>query len=568
MKKLLSAFLSIFLAACCIFALAGCGKESVDPVNPVDPIDPVEETHIPAADAETTAKVITINLAYPVTFENSYIKYKGQTAADYTMAKRFTRLCTLVDFYSPDVLMLQEVNGKGAWWDYLITNSDSFLNRYPKYAFVGTKNLAGGTNGSGGATTLYNQIYYNTSKFELVDGGTFFCRDDKTSPENQLTGDYEGVYSINNTTTCTYAVLRDKTTDLTAVYATTHLCTRPSSAASFRSYGQARNLTEGLYDIAMQYRWGDEALPVIVGGDFNGYETDTSFFAYPHMTEEAHYTDSYKAAPVTDNSGTARIFGAALNNNGNRIDFVFEQGVQVSEYKVLSGTFVEDKEQTYCDYNPDAVLDGSEYDLTDHLPVYVRVKLDANGSSVAPDVYVNPRIAEDVIVEEQSEIQATSTKIIFDSVELLDYVGGNLQKGFTAAIVEDGEGGRCLRLTMEKSRVDPCISIDYAALMEHLSLPCVKAENYRQIKVEYFYSVTKSVSSLHLGASTIGMVPVSIGTNTDEVATRGEWTVQTFDYNSVTADFWEGEFTYFGFASGIGLMAGDGIYIRSIELIG
>ena len=119
-------------------------------------------------------------------------------------------------------------------------------------------------------------------------GGTFFCRDDKNSPENQYTGDYEGVYNASNTTTCSWAVLRDKTTKVTAVFGSTHLCTRPTSAQCFRNYGQARNLTEGLYEVAEKYKWGENPLPIVIAGDFNGDPSHEGFYSYPHMTENAH----------------------------------------------------------------------------------------------------------------------------------------------------------------------------------------------------------------------------------------------------------------------------------------
>ena len=35
--------------------------------------------------------------------------------------------------------------------------------------------------------------------------------------------------------------------------------------------------------------------------------------------------------------------------------------------------------------NPEAVLDGSEYDLTDHLPVFAKLKINTESKSVAPD---------------------------------------------------------------------------------------------------------------------------------------------------------------------------------------
>lgn len=573
MKRFLCALLSI-LTAFGVFAFSGCSGGKNSDSSPEASVPPTssdsvhEEEPIPEADAEMSAKVMSVNIAYPTKFASSYIQYKGQTPDDYTMKKRFNRLCSLVSYYTPDIIMMQEVNGRGGWWNYLVEGEDTFLERYDKYDFVGTTNLAGGTNGSGGNNILYNQVYYNTKKFEFVDGGTFFCRDNKTSPENPTTGDYEGVYEDNNTTTCTYAILRDKKTLLTAVYATTHLCTRGTSDRCFRNYGQARNLTEGLYDIAEQYKWGDEALPIIVGGDFNGYDSDASFYSYPHMVEEAHYDDAKKVAPVEDNSGTARIFGKSIANNGNRIDYIFEQGAEVTDYKVLSGTFIEDKEQTYCDYNTEAVLDGTQYDLTDHLPIFAKVKLNASSKSVAPDTYMNPCNIDDTVVKESSAMNVTSTKIVFDSVDLLPYIGGNMKKGFTANIVENGVEGKCLRLMMEKSRIDPCISIDYASLMSALGLDIASANDYRKIKVEYKYCATKDVSLMHFGASTASMVPVSIGTNTASVDyPNGKWSTQTFDFTSVDEVFWVDGFTYFGFMTGVGLMGGDSLYIRSIELV-
>ena len=568
MKKFLCALLSAITALCAV-GVSGCGgKENPPTSSPTASDSTVAETVVPSEDAEMTAKVMSVNIAYPKTFEKSYIKYKGQTPDDYTMQKRFNRLCTLVSYHTPDVILLQEVNGKGAWWDYLISGEDSFLKRYTKYDFVGRINLAGGTDGSGSGNVMYNQVYYNTNKFEFIAGGTFFCRNDKTSPENYYTGDYEGVYENNNTTTCSYAVLRDKKSLVTAVYATTHLCTRGSEERCFRNYGQARNLTEGLYDIAMQYKWGDEALPIVVGGDFNGAESHTSFYAYPHMVNDAHYNDSQKVAAVTDNSGTARIFGASVANNGSRIDYIFSQGAEVPEYKVLSGTFIEDKAQTYCEYNPEAVLDGTEYDLTDHLPVFAKIKFNGKSKSVAPDDYVNPCISEDTVVETDDPMNATSTKIVFDSTKLLPYIGNNSDKGMTASIVEDGDGVKCVRLTAEKSFVAPRISIDYGVLMTSLGIPCASANEYRKIKVEYKYCATKASSLMHFGASTAAMVPVSIGVNTAEMQYMdGTWQEEVFDFTEVDDAFWVDGFTYLAFTTGVGLMGGDSIYIRSIEFV-
>ena len=104
--------------------------------------------------------------------------------------------------------------------------------------------------------------------------------------------------------------------------------------------------------------------------------------------------------------------------------------------------------------------------------------------------------------------------------------------------------------------------------MSHLGLTCEKADDYKKIKVEYKYCATKDVSIMQFGASTANMIPVTIGVNTATAEhADGTWNVQTFDYSSVDSTFWSDSFAYFGFATGVGLMGGDSIYIRSIELV-
>ena len=63
-------------------------------------------------------------------------------------------------------------------------------------------------------------------------------------------------------------------------------------------------------------------------------------------------------------------------------------------------------------------------------------------------------------------------------------------------------------------------------------------------------------------------VPISIGINTMQVPyENGAWNTRVFDFSGIDDAFWDGDFTYFGVKTGVGLMAGDGIYIKSIELL-
>ena len=76
------------------------------------------------------------------------------------------------------------------------------------------------------------------------------------------------------------------------------------------------------------------------------------------------------------------------------------------------------------------------------------------------------------------------------------------------------------------------------------------------------------MSVLHFGASTVNGVSVSVGVNTLQIFANGkEWTSRVYDFSAVSDSFWTGDFDYFGITTGVGLMAGDSIYIRSIELL-
>ena len=66
-------------------------------------------------------------------------------------------------------------------------------------------------------------------------------------------------------------------------------------------------------------------LPIVLGGDFNTTEKSRGYYTYRYLVGPAGYKDARYAAPenATDNSGTARIWGKDLNNNGSRIDYIF-----------------------------------------------------------------------------------------------------------------------------------------------------------------------------------------------------------------------------------------------------
>ena len=163
-------------------------------------------------------------------------------------------------------MYLQEVNGNDWWWPYLVTNEDSFLNTFKNYTLVGRTNRVGGSEGAGKVWyDLYNQLYYDNQKFEEVASGMFYLNVKRDVPFSKDW--HESVkYSSDDNNTCVWAVLKDKKTGLSAVYASTHL--KPTGgylARALTNYRQAIHLADGLYKISEKYADENGLLPISVG---------------------------------------------------------------------------------------------------------------------------------------------------------------------------------------------------------------------------------------------------------------------------------------------------------------
>jgi hypothetical protein len=182
---------------------------------------------------------------------------------------------------------------------------------------------------------LYNMVFYDQEQFTLLDTGYFVtCQT------------WGGWYDH-----CTWAKLLHKESGQTAVYAAIHVQTVPSGELhverAVKSVQAASKAVEELYKVA-------EGLPIILGGDFNTTEESRGYRTYEYMVNQAGYKDSRYAAPQTDSSGTARIWGSSLKNNGNRIDYIFVNGASVKKYDVATGSFL--KDGTYVENVPEADL--------------------------------------------------------------------------------------------------------------------------------------------------------------------------------------------------------------------
>lgn len=350
----------IALALVALFVLVGCGNTGELGGNDENSAS-LSENVESAQDGTLYTDVLSYNISYYESNDSNFVTtYEGQSEDDYTIEKRQARLKALVEKYSPDVLCLQEVNS--LWWRYVVSNQDSLLNLYG-YEYVGNTGCFGNEDGSGHYLELYNLLFYNPERFELVEGGTFWLNEKENEPSER----YDSIASAdaNAERTCTYALLKDKNTGNQTLYATTQLCQCSTIDAGDMNGVQAEIMLNRLEGVA-------NGAPVVICGDFNmtegtGHGRDT----YKLIVEEKGYSDARKSADSRKEYGTMRNWGRNptwhKGNNETVIDYCFYKNLQAREYKVLIDTFDADNK-----VSDDISTVGENYDLSAHLGVFTR----------------------------------------------------------------------------------------------------------------------------------------------------------------------------------------------------
>mgnify|MGYP003292438232 CR=1 FL=1 len=546
--------LVLILCLCTLTALVGCGE-----VAPVIPTEPTRPQIVNPANV----RVLSLNVAY---YDGEYtnqhlvddltllpnMDYSNHDMVeDYTFSARADRLLSLLKHYDPDVFFLNEFNF--AWWKEVISGEDAILKTLPKYNYVESLSTGRSKNGEGAAyKDLYNMVFYDQEQFTLLDTGCFVT----CQPWSSWTDH------------CTWAKLQHKESGQTAVYAAIHVQTVPSGdlhiERAIRSVQAATTAVEELYKVA-------EGLPIILGGDFNTTEDSRGYRTYEYMVNEAGYKDSRYAAPQTDGSGTARIWGSSLKNNGNRIDYIFVNGASVKKYQVASGAFL--KDNTYVEKVTEADLtpgqDCRYYDISDHLPVISDIILKSKPSN-APQALVNPIGKNDVATTATGSFTqngGTAEKLIFNFADALNFMGGVNQQGLDAKLVQHQEYGTVLKVEANDYITAGYISIDYKALMQAAGLTGVDISDYKKVQITYLAdtSYSKQGSKLKLGFLGDGVVYPN-DQNAIELKTYGKWQTQTMVLSGIAGQV-NGQLNALSIYSAQGALKGDAIYIASIEFI-
>jgi len=542
--------LALILCLCTLAAFAGC--TDADPEVTTEPVTPqvINPAHV---------RVMALNVAYyDGVYTNQHLTddpthlpsmdYSNHDVEeDYSFSARADRLLSLLKHYDPDVFFLNEFNF--AWWEEVISDEDSVLKTLPKYAYVESLSTGKSKNGEGEEhKDIYNMVFYDQEQFTLLDTGCFAT----CQPWSGWTDH------------CTWAKLKHNESGQEAVYAAIHVQTVPSGEQhierAIKSVQATTTAVEELYKVA-------EGAPIVLGGDSTTTETSRGYRTYNYMVNEAGYKDSRYAAPQTDGSGTARIWGSSLKNNGNRIDYIFVNGASVKQYQVASGAFL--KDNTYVENVTEAELtpgqDCRYYDISDHLPVVSDVILKSK-QSVAPKELVNPVGQNDVAATatgSYTQNGGTAEKLIFNFADAPNYMGGVNKQGLEAKLVQHQEYGAVLKVEATDHITAGYISIDYKALMEAADLTPVDISEYRKVKITYSAdnSFTAEKGVLRFSILQDGET-YPTDKNSVDLKTYGKWCTQTVSCSGIT-----GEINALSIHYADGALMGDAIYIASIEFI-
>ena len=217
---------------------------------------------------------------------------------------RAPRFEMLVDLYSPDLMGIQEPTLE--WME-------QFRARFgDEYGILGCSFM-----GKDSTEGEWNPILYKLDRFEVVDSGTFWLTD---TPDQVSV-----VEGALDTRICTWAILTDKLTGKTFVFANTHLDHTDNDEVRIT---QAGYLIDNLADKIEQY-------PFMITGDFNTTPTSNSYKEVVKVFNDAR-------VDATDNLSTDQFTFDAYGIVARRqiIDYIFyNDKVTANWYRVAYDKF-------------------------------------------------------------------------------------------------------------------------------------------------------------------------------------------------------------------------------------
>ncbi len=266
---------------------------------------------------EPTAKTISLDLA-----EDSIYEFDDTalTAMSFNVwvsqmeAPRIARVLKMIGNYLPDTFGVQEATHS---WIKQIDGEFGDM-----YGYVGEGR-------DGGSSGEYSAIFYNKSKFEVLESGTKWLSDTPDVVSKVAESSLNRVF--------TYALLKRLSDGMEIMVVNTHF-EHTSDAARDRQAAVLRDFLIGYTD----------KYPLILTGDFNTTQGSDAF----RIVTDGGVTDSMSISAETEPGATFTSFGSA----SSIIDFIFvtEETVSVNSYRVcnekIDGDFPSDHHPVFIEY--------------------------------------------------------------------------------------------------------------------------------------------------------------------------------------------------------------------------
>lgn len=230
------------------------------------------------------------------------IRYATERDGINSWENRKEWVADLIDYYEPDVFGIQE------GLNHQVAFLDSSLS---EYSFEGNGRDDGKDDGE------FAAIFYNNSKLEVVDSGTFWLSPTSGTPSYGWGANYRRI--------CTWVVFKVRNSDQRFYVFNAHF-DHESEEARIES---AKLIHEKVEE------FNEESLPLILMGDFN---------AVPESEPISFFNQNYDDSKIVSDK---KPFGPIGTYNGFdtshpldvRIDYIFTSSkIRIEKYAVLSNT--------------------------------------------------------------------------------------------------------------------------------------------------------------------------------------------------------------------------------------
>lgn len=253
--------------------------------------------------------IISISL-HSQTLVSFNIRYNNPNDGENSWENRKDELSKLIIKYQPDIFGIQEG---------LYEQNEFLNNQLSDYKYVGVGRDDGKTKGE------YSPIFYNTSKYELLETGTYWLSE---TPERISVGWDASMERIT-----TFGVFKNKTTHDTIYVFNCHY----DHIGELARENSSRLILKLIADKNLINK------PLVVMGDLNSLPDSQAIKILNTKLSDSFEKSDYSK---TDSIQTFNSFDNQFISN-KRIDYIFTRNLDVKSYKIITdkrgnGLFISD----------------------------------------------------------------------------------------------------------------------------------------------------------------------------------------------------------------------------------